>query len=204
MEKESNNRFEKIEKLLIFFAYEIKRNTRHFFFFFFLHVTESSYPGIWYIKNIILFRPFLKVPFSRERCKRKWKISIGGGRDLRVIRATQELWRATYWSEQRRECHILEYRKSSARAQSSVRFDSPSPSILSFHSFIRDNHNKYKTSVSSVGRSRTRMMCLSVLSDSKRAYKITWNLQFFSPPLYCMEWHNEKRQKRWKENNSWL
>lgn len=89
MEKESNNRFEKIEKLLIFFAYEIKRNTRHFFFFFFLHVTESSYPGIWYIKNIILFRPFLKVPFSRERCKRKWKISIGGGRDLRVIRATQ-------------------------------------------------------------------------------------------------------------------
>lgn len=117
--------------------------------------------------------------------------------------AVEESWRATYWGEQRRECHVLEYRKSSARAQSSVRFDSPSPSILSFHSFIRDNHNKYKTSVSSVGRSRTRMMCLSVLSDSKRAYKITWNLQFFSPPLYCMEWHNEKRQKRWKENNSW-
>ena len=97
--------------------------------------------------------------------------------------AVEETWRATYWGEQRRECHVLEYRKSSARAQSSVRFDSPSPSILSFHSFIRDNNNKYKTSVSSVGRSRRRMMCLSVLSDSKRAYKITWNLQFFSFPL---------------------
>lgn len=71
----------------------------------------------------------------------------------------------------------------SRRLAHSRRFDSPSPSILSFHSFIRDNNNKYKTSVSSVGRSRTRMMCLSVLSDSKRAYKITWNLQFFSFPL---------------------
>lgn len=187
MEKESNNRFEKIEKLLIFFAYEIKRNTRHFFFFFFLHVTESSYPGIRYIKNIILFRPFLKVPFSRERCKRKWKISIGGGRDLRVIRATQSRSRGARRIGASRDANATFLNIESRRLAHSRRFDSiplPLPFFLFIRSFVIIIINIRPRSPRSVDRGREWCVCRYCRIRSARTKSLGIYNSF--PSLYCI------------------
>lgn len=185
MEKESNNRFEKIEKLLIFFAYEIKRNTRHFFFFFF---TRYWILVSW---NLVYkeyhSRPFLKVPFSRERCKRKWKISIGGGRDLRVIRATQSRSRGARRIGASRDANATFLNIESRRLAHSRRFDSiplPLPFFLFIRSFVIIIINIRPRSPRSVDRGREWCVCRYCRIRSARTKSLGIYNSF--PSLYCI------------------